>query len=129
MGLTPPLSPKPRISSLPVILVMDTRNIRKQNNSPLINQLKLVHDTNTISYIITGLQSNSITPHLDSSDRIQLPLVSTLCEGPKQLPSEQRQATVRQKQHVGVWMSSFIKPLSSGVSLDEKSYTWKRVCV
>lgn len=46
---------------------------QKQNNSPLINQLELVRDT--ISYIITGLQSNSITSHLDSSDSIQLPLV------------------------------------------------------
>ncbi len=46
---------------------------QKQNNSPLINQLELVRDT--ISYIITGLQSNSIMSHLDSPDSIQLPLV------------------------------------------------------
>lgn len=50
---------------------------QEQNSSPLINQLELVHDTDTISYIITGLQKNSIMPHLDSSDRIQLPLVCT----------------------------------------------------
>lgn len=51
--------------------------IKNKIITPLINQLELVHDTNTTIYIIIGLQSNSIMPHLDSSDRIQLPLVCT----------------------------------------------------
>lgn len=50
---------------------------QEQTNSLLINQLKLAHHTNIISYIINGLQSNLITPYLDSSDKIQLPLLCT----------------------------------------------------
>lgn len=89
---------------------------QEQNNSMLINQLELVRDINTISCIITGLQSSSITPHLDSPDRLRLPLVCTFAW---RAWAAAKWATT--KQNVGVWMGLFIKSLCAQV--EETSHT------
>lgn len=71
---------------------MVTGKHQAQNKSLLINQLGLVQATNIMSRIITGLESNSIMAHPDSSDRNRLPLMCTFgATGPNESPRAQPQ--------------------------------------
>lgn len=104
---------------------MDTRNIKNKRIPPLINHgLNLLMTLTASATSLTAYRATQLRFLLTALTGFSFHFLCTFVWSSCQVSNGRQHSD---KHYVGVWMSSFIKPLSSGAR--KKSYTLRiRVC-